>query len=525
MKSRRALRKKQKDLMILSAMSSPRLCSVLIDSEISEEHFDDSEEHYRILFNVISSFYKQFTRVPLQAELLSELDDGEEVDDAVFDDIVELIEKLYADDFVAIEEDLFKHYLFEFIEDSAWKQLKNTTGTANSPENMDDAVETWKNLVRPARRLKRKATPPSFPPDFLKKPIKDTINSFGSTFFDSLCGGGASAKELLCILGPTGGGKTTLSQQISIDCALRQLSLWKRSHKKAPLGLVYFVSYEMPRTTVLFRAVAHGASIKIQRMFQGDMFSHSGALNNHDRELFKKEIEMGFKVLSEKERIDILMKKLLQSWKVLDFSGMENEIESDADIGTGGIAEVRDQIKQDLDEYKAAGVNVRVAAIFLDYLDLIARRYIMARPEMKMSADLRPLCFVIPDLCRRLLGAQFNCPVIITQQLNSEGNKLKPGIVGNISMAAECQTIAQNCDFVMALSNLTVDHYGRIGILKGRRTAHRLPQIYRLRGEFSRLEEINNWEFDEVRKEFIPIRAFVKKEEDEEEQNEDSYNF
>jgi energy-coupling factor transporter ATP-binding protein EcfA2 len=337
---------------------------------------------------------------------------------------------------------------------------------------------------------------------------KSKMQPYGVPFMDVYLGGGGVAGEIYVLLGPTGSGKTSILQQLSISLAALQVAKWEHSNKRHSLGMSYFVSYEMAGPEIMARTYANFAQIDIQKIFEGVPLSRPGELSPQDQVLFAKAIEYGIRVPSEKERYDLAKKRLGENWRLLDYSGMslnEDEVPT-PEKGSGLWPEIAAQIAADLEYYQKRGQKRHVAGIFIDYIGIMAHRHCQFH-DKDPSRHIRIICNESPQNARSYLSYRFHCPVFLAHQLNAAAVKLKPGQIASMTEAQESKTLADNCNAVFVISRQTEDEHRliRINRQKGRRLPGMGPCILQVQGQYARVREVGSlWSWDELTRQFIP---------------------
>jgi len=305
---------------------------------------------------------------------------------------------------------------------------------------------------------------------------------------------------------------TTLLQQLSISLALSQLSVWEENNRRSSLGLVYFVTYELPKQTIQLRAVANVADIPFGILQNRLPLSTSETLNDRDRAMFAYHLERDLFVPGEIERKRSAERRLNVNWRILDFSGLGSEGRL---IGGGNLEEVQQRIDADLRIVRRRGLKVHVAGVFVDYLGMMARRHCILQ-NLDETKYLRSILSNAPDKARRFLSYHFLCPVFMAHQVSANGNALKPGVIPDKSLAAECKTLPENCDFVFVAAKTTEDEkkLTRINCQKARRADWLPPVTLQVQGKYARVVDVSTtWSYDEQSKQFLTITELDRGEE------------
>jgi hypothetical protein len=197
--------------------------------------------------------------------------------------------------------------------------------------------------------------------------------------------------------------------------------------------------------------------------------------------------------------------RLSHNWRLLDFSGMEPDSKH---IGGGGVEEIAGVIEGDMEAQYRKGLKRHVSGIFLDYVGMLGKRQCEVN-NLDITQKLRQICLGVIDKSRRKLAAKFNCPVLLTHQLNPEGSALPPGVIANKRQSAEANGLAENCDFVFVVSNLTTQNrLGRMNCQKQRRFDGLRDTLIQVQGAFAQVVNGENlWVWNEDTRDFSQRRS------------------
>ncbi len=219
--------------------------------------------------------------------------------------------------------------------------------------------------------------------------------------------------------------------------------------------------------------------------------SCNGNYAPYETSLFAKEIvqekEQGRVQGAELERLATATEELGDIVRIFDFSGSD---EDNPQAGQGGL----DEVSAALRKVREEGYDIGVVVI--DYAKIAVMRYMSARGE-----DMNNTRHYLGSFCneaRFKIANEFNCPVWIFQQLNTEANRKAPGVKQHHSYASECGTFAENVWFAFVFS--TKDEKNKLTTLfctKSRRASGEVPPaILKIEGQFCRMSETVDWYHD-----------------------------
>lgn len=259
----------------------------------------------------------------------------------------------------------------------------------------------------------------------------------GVDFIDLLLGGGVQAGRLYGFIAPSGGGKTTLSQQIAVAYAM--------SGKQ-----MIFLSYE-EGVDAEFMAPVIANAARIPR----DIVTKAKTLRD-----LPPEYQASYKRASE---------KLGRFLHYADMSGKNN-------AGFGGAAE----IEQLVIRYQSNGV--KVGGMVLDWFWLwVQRVYAVTKFPRGQEQDLRTFSQKLMDQVREI-AKKYGIWIWVN-------NQTAPSEVGkgtaNWTDSAECKSFAWLVSFCFALNLMDSDQIAELNLAKGRAAKAQVKQQIQLIGEFA----------------------------------------
>jgi hypothetical protein len=507
---RSAMSEDQKRSLFFTAISDPEVCEMLAGSPIGVENFQELDLYLWYIWEVTSGLFEKHHRVPtireLRLGLLRRADLPEDpLPDSTIGELADFMDEFERNgESLVVRSDAARTYLHDFMADSVWRQTRHlTSAPGRTPESIRAAIEDLNQELVEIESLDEEGIEPAFYTGYEKDMVPLEVSPYGVPFMDAMLGGGGAPTEVYGMLGPYGGGKTTLLEQLSLSLALLHLSKWLHSNRRQSLGISYFVSYEMSKEIILYRALAHVAQIPFTALMNREPLSTRGKCSPRDYDLFRAQFEHGLYVPSEHERKKSAERRLRQNWKLLDFSGYDPKHPL---AGGGKCKEIMNRIEADLRNAKRRGLKRYVAGIFIDYLGMMGKRH-CAVYNKDLATHLLSACNTVVDDAKRYLASRFHCPVFISHQLNAKANQLKPGQIADRTDAALTKTVAENCDFLFVGSTPTEEHnLLRLACQKRRRMKGLGPVILQLQGEFAQMVEMSSsYSWDDVTRQFTQL--------------------
>jgi hypothetical protein len=487
---RKLLTTEQKKALFTAAARNIDTCELLIQAKLEIKHFSEQDYYLWKTWEAIQEFYDEFYELPNEQDLRLNLHvsvgDDTNIPDEIVAEIGDLLDEIYTNP-ITIKFAAAGKLLQQFLNEFVWRNIQDAARDITyAPKSIREVLVENLQSAEQADTVVANPIPEAFPEGYENEERDIRTIPTGVNFMDSFWDGGIANGEISCILAPTGSGKTTLAQQLSLSVAMLESSKWEYNGKRGSLGVAYFVSYELPAMVIRCRALAYTAQIPYSALSKKLKLSSGYTLNERDKEKFADAIRQGIQVPTEQIRKKYAESRLNLNWKLLDYSGFDKKNPS---RGGGGVVEIMQQIEADLRSYEQAGQRRYVAGIFLDYIGMMGLRYCAVHAK-DPSENLRMICKTAVDDCRRYLAKRFACPVIVTHQLSAKGADMAPGIVSRMDNADECRTIAHNCDFVYVISQLVKETgIGRMECQKGRRSAGQPPIIIQLDGQYAQVKE------------------------------------
>jgi hypothetical protein len=263
---------------------------------------------------------------------------------------------------------------------------------------------------------------------------------------DTMMGGGVRVKDLYGFLAPSGGGKTTLANQLAVSCA--------RQHRH----MVYFSYEEEPNAEFLVGVYACAARV--------------------EREVIEAAKRVEDLPADARQRIDVAQKELGPYLHYVDMS-----LQGNARGGDGGPAEIESNLR----DFAASGAPP--FGFVVDYFWIMAMRYLETRGSPK-GRQIQERIFAqgLMDELKQIAGRQ-NCWGWINQQLAPAESTKKRDM--KWQDASEFKSFAWNLNGCFAITVLDENGVGLLNYSKSRGTASN-KQPVRLIGKLATFESLDD---------------------------------
>lgn len=243
------------------------------------------------------------------------------------------------------------------------------------------------------------------------------------------------------LLGPTGGGKTTLAIQMAVAAAKQA---WQDSVETGlPPRKAVFVTVEESARKVLPRVWSAFFSIDRRKL---ESLSDWGELTTQETlGEYERRMQTGDDVLSESERYMLYREQLASCFVLLDFSGSEEYPEA----GNGYVPELVSCLDR---------LGGQPYSVFIDYAGLWCDRYLesLGGQDKDKSRMLLKSC---GDACRKNISERFGCTTWLLHQLKGAVGEYPPTKLIRHSDAEGCRDFAVNLS-VCACLGLADDRTG-----------------------------------------------------------------
>lgn len=221
--------------------------------------------------------------------------------------------------------------------------------------------------------------------------------------------GGIRPKDILGLLGPFAGGKTTMLISASVRIAEM---FWASNQNKLSVFLGYEDGAEKSRH-LCWAAAAHINRTLFAHGFNWSDFSTRENPKPYDLEL--PENRNGQVVLGELERWNAAMRWYNSHFFYMDFAHSKG-----TQTGKGGIEEVAVALREICEQRQC-----EIGFIAIDYAGLMIDRHVSATRNASTTEYSRHLSR-LPDDIRRIIADDFGCTVMLAHQLAPGDYKKSP---------------------------------------------------------------------------------------------------
>lgn len=296
----------------------------------------------------------------------------------------------------------------------------------------------------------------------------------GVPFIDEAFGG-QRVGDCNGILGPTGGGKTTLAVHMAVASAKQAWA--EAASTNTETKLTVFITAE--QSAMQLRPRFWSAFYQIPRKKLDDLqdwntLTQPGNLDPYE---LKMQERQEYK-LSEIERYTANAPQMRESLVLLDLSGSEEF----PNAGRGYIDEIVAYLTR---------LEKQIRTVFIDYAGIFCERYMWAKGMD--DASYRYLLKTFGDQCRQRICAKFNCTTWVLHQLRGAVNKSKPDKLMHHSEAGESADFANNMAICGCLGTADpVTGCRRLNWSKTRHTAVNavVAPTLRIHDEFALMEDV-----------------------------------
>lgn len=449
--------------------------------------FNEYERDLLFIWQVVTAHYASFHELPTYSVAYAALEQGINNQDLTGSDedierAFKTLDVLYNSEVESVSFDVARGYLHSYLVSKLSTNLPDKISSLQPTSAQDISDVLNNNLTRLTNLNTIQAT--SFGPSFSEgweKTENLELIPCGVDYIDMFTDGGLLGGEVYGLFGTYGGCKTITAIQVSVGLARYYRQRWEQSSCKAPLGLVYFFNYELTRRVLLVRAMANAAKISQHKLMFGKQLAASVFDSMEDKSRFGDYMRDGIYVASEQERKKAAEQQLNKNWRLVDYSGGGTNPKE----GTGYLSEIQIGIKNDIHILRQNGIEAFCGGVVIDYCSAMVRRYLSAKEQRSRDelSEERKLNSEAPFVSGELLAKEFNCPVILIQQLNADANSQDVSKATSHTQATLARTFGENCDFCFCYGVPDIDQRCVVSMTKSRRAAPKPDDIVQIDGE------------------------------------------
>lgn len=359
-------------------------------------------------------------------------------------------------------QDILKRFInARMIKTEVQDVVRSTTDAA--PVNMPTKLEQITKKAQAVRFIGQSIVSAALMPEFgahIELPPPPVPTGVG--WIDNFIGG-FRAGDLIGVLGPYGGGKSTMMATL----AVRQAEHFYNSGQNK---LSVFICYEddAKRMGGLFWS----AAARIRRnLFQDNAnfwadFTTPETIMEYERQL--PENRNGEIIISEADRYRAAKVWLDQNFVLLDFSANSEH----GGRGTGGVAEIVATLTALCEER-----NMQIGFVAVDYAGLMLNRELSQNKSTKNQEQIWRQMQQLPDDLRTMVAAPFNATVLLAHQLAGGDIKKIPPYKHVTHLDAQgSKAFAENLHACMCLN--TRDQFTNVSTINWSKIRYCVPEKY-----------------------------------------------
>lgn len=305
-------------------------------------------------------------------------------------------------------EEILRRFMTTRIVKGRLQTILNSPGELDSaPRNMHTVLEEWQQRAQRIAGIGVSVKNTAMMPEFggnilLPPPATPTTIPWIDNYI-----GGFRPGDIIGVLGPFGGGKTTMLVSATVRMAEQY---YLRGEKK----LAVYVGFEDGNEKMNYLFWSAAGRIDRKLFLNGGSpadvwasFSTSSSLKPYDKNL--PENKNGKILLGERERWEMSMKWLNSHMCYLDFSHSD----ADKSRGKGGAEEIAAAIDRLVEE-----TGMEVGLLSIDYAGLVVERMLdKAGDKFRYQEQITRPIKQLPDQLRRAISDRHKCTILLAHQL------------------------------------------------------------------------------------------------------------
>lgn len=485
---RELTRKQKKKLLCIILRSETAYLSVrqTFGSREIREYFPESVRiPYAQVFLIANSHFNRKNKLPGKAQLLSRLEDEIASNEYALNELEQararnLIEEAFSgeydtEDHVELAIQYARRFGHEATTKRMRRQLKEDADDIGVAPILSEAMEALQKVdaVGSADTTGR-----LFGKNWdLQAPIP--LRPTGCSAFDEFLSGGDKEGEVNLFMGPYASCKTLVCVQCTCAGVDGAIAAMARGELEDKHPICVMVSYESNKEEFEMRCICYMAKVPFDRINSvksiHELAGPGDPPPKYERKLFREQIAAGHPPLSEKERMQIAMRKAERHIRFIDFSGGEG-------VGSGGVSEIVGRIEL----LKRHDKNPYIWAVFIDHLDAMVDK-MMNENNIKIE-NKRHILKATPLDLRHKIAERYKTRIWLMHQLSAETNSRNPTARIHHTDGAECKAVAQYCAHAIVTGNKDENNRCVWRVTKKRRVnPKRSELVMQIDGAFSRV--------------------------------------